>query len=200
MSTRQKRRHVETTTIRIQNPSASITPSTKERLLGAEIHHDMRWRDHILDSDNSMVKSLNKRLGALVKIQRTASFQTRKMIGTGIFMSKLIYLMPLWASCEDYLVTALKVIQNQAARSITRLSYFTPTKTVLKTCQWMSVRQLMTYHSLVLLYKTLKHKTPEYLYHRVTAGGKFPYKTRQAATCPEGFSYRFSILRIGCVD
>ena len=53
----------------------------------------------------------------------------------------------------------------------------------------MSVRQLMTYHSLVLLYKTLKHKTPEYLYHRVTAGGKFPYKTRQAATCPEGFSF-----------
>ena len=47
----------------------------------------------------------------------------------------------------------------------------------------------MTYHSLVLLYKTLKHKTPEYLYHRVTAGGKFPYKTRQAATCPEGFSF-----------
>ena len=183
------RRHVETTTTRIQTPSASITPSTTERLLGAEIHHDMRWRNHILESDNSMVKSLNKRLGAQVKIQRTAFFQTRKMIGTGIFMSKLIYLMPLWAGCEDYLVTALQVIQNKAARSITRLSFFTPTKTVLKTCQWMSVRQLMTYHSLVLLYKTLKHKTPEYLYHRVTAGGKFPYKTRQAATCPEGFSF-----------
>ena len=34
-----------------------------------------------------------------------------------------------------------------------------------------------------------QEKTPEYLYHRVTAGGKFPYKTRQAATCPEGFSF-----------
>ena len=74
----------------------------------------MRWRNHILDSDNSMANSLNKRLGALLKIQKTASFPTRKMIGTGIFMSKLIYLMPLWAGCEDYLVTALQVIHHQA--------------------------------------------------------------------------------------
>ena len=104
-------------------------------------------------------------------------------------MSKLIYLIPLWAGCEDYLVRALQVIQNKAARSITKLSFFTPTRTLLKTCQWMSVRQLMTYHSLVLLYKTLKHKTLEYLHHWVTVGGKFPYKIRQAATCPEGFSF-----------
>ena len=123
-----------------------------------------------LRSDNSMFKSLNMRLGALLKIQKTASFQTRKMIGTGIFMSELIYLMPLWAGCEDYLVKALQVIQNKAARSITKLSSFNPTRTVLKTCGWMSVRQLMTYHSLVLLYKTLKHKTPEHLHDRVTSG------------------------------
>ena len=134
MSTRQKRRHVDTTTIRINTPSASISPSTTERLLGAEIHHNMGWREHILDSENSMVKSLNKRLGALRKIQKTASFKTRKMIATGFFMSKLIYLMPLWSGCEDYLVRALQVIQNKAARSVSKLSLFTPTKTLLKSC------------------------------------------------------------------
>ena len=127
MSTRQKRRHVETATTRIHTPSASIIPSSTERLLGAEIHHDLRWRHHILDSENSMVKSLNKRLGAVKKIQKIASFKTRKMIATGIFLSKLIYLMPLWAGCEDYLVRALQVIQNKAARSITKLRIFTPT-------------------------------------------------------------------------
>ena len=104
MSTRQKRRLVETTTTRIHTPSASIIPSSTEGLLGAEIHHDLRWRHHILDSENSMVKSLNKRLGAVQKIQKIASFKTRKMIATGIFLSKLIYLMPLWAGCEDYRV------------------------------------------------------------------------------------------------
>ena len=142
----------------------------------------MKWGEHILKSNTSLVKSLNKRVGALQKIQNLATFKTRKMIGTGIFMSKLIYLMPLWGGCEDYLIRALQVVQNKAARSITKLNIFTPTKTLLKTCQWMSVRQLITYHSLVLLQKTLKMKVPVYLLSKVTAGGNFPYRTSPSAS------------------
>ena len=97
--------------------------------------------------------------------------------------------MPLWSGCENYLVRALHVMQNKAARSVSKLSFFTPTKTLLKTCQWMSVRQLMAYHSLVLLHKTLINKAPQYMHDKVTAGGDFAYKTRQTATCPEGFSF-----------
>ena len=152
-------------------------------------HQDMKWGEHVFLGENSLVKSLNKRLGALKKVQNIASFKSRKMIGTGIFLSKLIYLMPLWAGCDEYLVKALQVIQNKAARSIAKLSVFTPTKKLLKTCGWMSIRQLMTYHSLVLLHKTLAHKSPVYLYQKVTAAGQFPYSTRQAARCPTKFSF-----------
>ena len=90
-------------------------------------------------------------------------------------MSKLIYLMPLWGGCEDYLVRALQVVQNKAARAITKLNIFTPTRVLLKTCQWMSIRQLLTYHSLLLLHKTLDS--------RITMGGSFTYRTRHAETC-----------------
>ena len=58
----------------------------------------------------------------------TASFKSRKMIGTGIFLSKLINLMPLWSGCEDYLVKLLQVVQNKAARSIAKLSFSTPSR------------------------------------------------------------------------
>ena len=136
-----------------------------------------------------MVKSLNKRLGAVKKIQKVASFRTRKLIASGIFMSKLIYLMPLWAGCEEYLVKALQVIQNKAARAVAKLGIFTPTKILLKTCGWMSVRQLMVYHSIVLLHKTLANQSPEYMFKKVTAGGMFSYKTRQASECPTEFSF-----------
>ena len=89
--------------------------------------------------------------------------------------------MPLWAGCEEYLVKALQVIQNKAARSVTKLSIFTPTKVLLKNCGWMSVKQLMVYHSIVLLNKTLANQSPEHMYKKATAGGQFSYKTRQAA-------------------
>ena len=192
MTTRQKRRFVDTSNVQIETPTAIIKPSNVERLLGAQVHQDMRWVEHIVDNDQSLIKSLNLRLGALTKISRIASFKTRKSIANGIFMSKLIYLMPLWSGCEDYLVKCLQVVQNKAARTVARLNIFTPTKTLMKVCGWMSVRQLLAYHSMVLLQKTLASQTPVYLYKKLTVGGDFSYKTRQASSCPPGFSFTVS--------
>ena len=50
MTTRQKRRFIDTSSTRIHTPSSSITPSSSERLLGAEAHQDMKWTAHILKS------------------------------------------------------------------------------------------------------------------------------------------------------
>ena len=104
------------------------------------------------------------------KVSKVAGFKTREMLANGIFISKLIYLMPVWMGCEDYLVNALQVCQNKAARLVTKLARFTPTKVLMQQCGWLSVKQLMIYHSLVLLHKVFKNKKknslplPVYLY------------------------------------
>ena len=92
MSTRQKRQYRDTSTITISTPTAMITPSKVERLLGAQVHQGMKWKEHVLDNDDSLIKSLNKRAGALKKISSSVSFKTRKMIANSIYISKLIYL------------------------------------------------------------------------------------------------------------
>ena len=154
-----------------------------EKLLGAYIHEDMKWTEHIMTNDDSLIKSLNKRQAAIKKISLSASFKARKNLANGIFMSKLIYLMPLWAGCENNLITALQVIQNKVARSVTRKDRFTPTKTLMKECGWLTVKQLMMYHSLVQLHKTIQSKKPEYLHNRITKElekrSNYYYKTRQ---------------------
>ena len=119
-------------------------------------------------NEDSFIKSLTKRQLAIKKISSMASFKSRKMIANGIFMSKLIYLMPVWAGCEDYLTKALQVIQNKVARSVTKRNIFTPTKTLMKECGWLTVKQLMVYHILVQIQKTIQSQTPEYLYTRVS--------------------------------
>ena len=179
MSTRQKRQHRDTSTITIITPTATITPSTVERLLGAQVHHDMHWKEHIMDNKDALIKSLNKRIGALKKISPVASFKTRINLANGIFMSKLIYLMPVWSGCEDYLVNSLQVCQNKAARLVTKLDRFTPTEVLIQ-CGWMPVHQLMIFHSLMLLHKTLKQQKPTFLYQKVNSGSGQP-NTRQAA-------------------
>ena len=123
----------------INTPTATIMPSVVERLLGAQVHQDMRWREHLMEIKDSLLKSLNQREGAIKKISKASSFKTRKMIANGIFMSKLIYLMPVWMGCEEYLVNALQVCQNKAARFVTKLDRYTPTKVLLQQCGWMPV-------------------------------------------------------------
>ena len=113
-----------------------------------------------MHNKEALIKSLNRRVGALRKISITAGFKTRKMIANGIFMSKLIYLMPVWMGCEEYLTDALQVCQNKAARTVTRLNRFTPTSVLLLQWGWLNVRQLMLYHSLVLLHKNIMQKKP----------------------------------------
>ena len=139
----------------------------------------MRWREHILDSKDSLLKCMIKRVGAMGKVRKSASFKTRKMIANGIFLSKLIYLMPVWITAEDYLINALQVCQNKVARIVAKVDRLTPTAVVLKQCGWLPVRHLMMFHSLVLLHKTIHNQTPAYLYSKVISGSEQP-STRQA--------------------
>jgi hypothetical protein len=136
MSTRQKRRFRDTSTITINTPTAVITPSPVERLLGAQINQAMHWKEHIRDNKHALLKSLNTRATAMKKISKTTSLKTRKMIANGICMSKLIYLMPVWMGCADYLVNALQVCQNKVARLVTKLDRYTPTNVLLQQCGW----------------------------------------------------------------
>jgi hypothetical protein len=112
--------------VSLNTQAETILPSKSEKLLGGIIKQNLKFTEHIQDNDESMLKTLNKRLGALKKVAKSASFKSRKMIANGIIMSKLIYLIPLWSGCETYLLNSLQVVQNKAARVVTRCGKRTP--------------------------------------------------------------------------
>ena len=49
---------------------------------------------------------------------------------------------------------------------------------LLKQCGWLSVRQLVFYHSVSLIHKTLITKYPKYIFSKLSS--EFPYNTRLA--------------------
>ena len=95
-------------------------------------------------------------------------------------MSILIYLIQLWGSASDYLIDILQVLQNRAARIVTKLDRYTPTDVLLRQCGWLSVKQLVEYHSLLLVFKIRSEGKPEYLQQRLCQA--FNYDTRLART------------------
>ena len=158
-----------------------IETSKSEKLLGGIISQNLKFKDHILNDDESLLKVLNNRLNALKKVGKVASFKSRKMVATGIIISRISYLIPLWSGADDYLIKSLQVVQNKAARIVTRGGRRTPIKSLLKQCGWLSVAQLGVYHSLVLLFKVLQSGCPKYLYAKLSNEEDLPYRMRSTA-------------------
>ena len=179
LATNQTRRIIDPEElVEIRTPTEIIKPSKCEKLLGGWIHQDLKWDEHIRDNEESLMRTLNSRLGALKMVAKVASFKNRKLIAEGIFMSKLTYLISLWGGCAKYLMKSLQVIQNRAARTVTRLGWDTPTRELLRQCGWLSVHQLSVYHSVLLVYKVVQTKSPQYLSSMFDT--PYQYPTRQA--------------------
>ena len=138
MTTSQKRKKGDPNDhVQLSTPTEVIAPSSSERLLGALIHQDMKWGEHIQDGQDSLIRSLSTRLGALKKIGRVANFKNRKLIANGIFLSKLSYLIALWGGCNLNLLKSLQILQNKAARIVTKHDWATPTSVLLYSA-WMA--------------------------------------------------------------
>ena len=67
---------------------------------------------------------------------------------------------------------------NRAARSVTGYSCFTSTSRLLSTCNWLSVRQLVFYQTVIMTHKTVFTGCPKFIKKKLSTS--FPYQTRQA--------------------
>ena len=142
MTTKQKQR-ILNIDIQISTPNEEIRPIKSERLLGIYIQDDLKWSEYIQNHDKSLIKQLTSRLNALRIISGAANFKTRLMIANGIFNSKLIFQISLWGGTEDYLLNALQIVQNKAARCCKKRSENSSQRTAqtmwLDECQTVSV-------------------------------------------------------------
>ena len=164
--------------VEIRTPTETVHPSECEKLLGCMLHEDMKFQEHLISNEESLLRSLNTRICALKMLSKVASFRTRKMVADGIFMSKLIYLVPLWGGSAKNIIAALQKAQNRAARVVTRLDWATHTAELLRQCGWLSIYQLVVYHSVVLVHQIIKNESPRFLFSMFSA--KYSYNTKQA--------------------
>jgi hypothetical protein len=66
--------------VRIQAGPFTIAPSPTEKLLGCVISQDLKWKQHILGSDQSMIKQLASRINGLSMMSYRTSFSMRLMV------------------------------------------------------------------------------------------------------------------------
>ena len=153
--------------VQIDTGMVVVYPVEYAKLLGANIHQSLKWKHHVIGGEFSLIKCLTSRLNSLRLKASNASFKTRLMLANSFFMSSLIYMIVNWGSAEKYLVKTVQVIQNKAARYVSKQSWYTPTRVILQHCGWLSVKQLIVYHSVLQVWKLLVYKAPRLLFSRL---------------------------------
>jgi hypothetical protein len=189
-----KRKHVS-----IQAGEHTIKPTEKEKMLGGLLHHSLKWNTHLRDDKESLINQLTSRLNGLRRVCVNASFGTRLMVANGIVMSKLVYLITLWGGAQQYLMSALQVQQLVAARAVCGVGCWRwSRRKLLDKVGWLSVRQLVFFHTVLQAHKTITSGVPRPLHQALSS--QYPYRTRSAtsgmirqgdeSTATSSFKYR----------
>ena len=84
----------------------------------------------------------------------------RKIITEGIFNSVLVYCLPLYGGLGDGELKNLQVLQNKAAQVATLSPPRAERKIMFDTLGWLSVNQLIFYHTVISIFKIRSFKEP----------------------------------------
>ena len=131
-----------------------------ENLLGVTIQSDLKWTRHV----DELKAKLQARLQGLQTVRNIVNcMKVRKQVAEGIFTSVLVYCIPVWGACEKKDLGDLQVLQNIAAQHVLRLPRRSSRNMMYDELGWMTVCQLVFYHTMLLVYRIRKSGEPEYL-------------------------------------
>ena len=130
-----------------------------ETLLGCQISANLKWHDQVQE----LLKKLKNRLTGLAHIRFVLPYHYRKIVSEGLFNSILGYCLPLFGACDMGELRDLQVLQNKAAQLVTQSPGRAVRNPMYDKLGWLTVNQVVRYHSLLAVYRIRMSKEPEYL-------------------------------------
>ena len=138
------------------------------RLLGANISRDATWSQHLELGEKPIVKALRSTLGTLTHISKHMSVSCRLLLANGLFLSKLLYLLPMWGGLPAREAKKLQILINKCARMVLGANRKTRTRALMERCGWLYFREMVDYHSLIQMFKTINIGKPVNLRKKLT--------------------------------
>ena len=130
-----------------------------ELLLGVQVQANLKWNEQF----KLLHEKLQTRLVGLMKLKFIVKQDTMKTIAEGLFNSVLVYCLPLFGGCDKGDLQATQVLQNKAAQIVTRSPPRAHRDSMYDSLGWLTVNQLVVYHTALTVYRIRQSKEPEYL-------------------------------------
>ena len=156
------------------------------RLLGANLNRDATWGHQLVSGDKPLLKGLRSVLGALSYIAKHLPQKSCLLLANGLFISKMLYLLPMWGGLPLKDSKKIQSLMNKCARMVLGLGRKTRTRSLMLGCNWLYFKELVLYHSAIQMFKIINFNTPVNLRKKLTIS-----RDRRVNTTPA----RLKILR-----
>ena len=178
---------------RLEVEMDNITVERCEKLLGVNIESNLNRHKTIAE----LRLKLKSRLAGLLKLRYVVPYNYLKIITHGIFNSILVYCLPLYGGCDKADLQSLQVLQNKAAQIVTKSPPRSERKVMYDRLDWLTVNQLVAYHTLLQIFKIRKSHQPEYLFEilgRCNRNGNIVITHTELSLAKKSFTFRGSEL------
>ena len=105
----------------------------------------------------------------------------------------MLYCLLLIGGCSKTEISNHQILQNKAAQVITRQPPRSNRDAMYDKPDWLSVNQLVSYHTLLQVHRVRYNKEPEYLYRHLGGNGRssrIPIPRLTLTLTKESFMYR----------
>ena len=140
-----------------------VTDSTWIRMLGLNMQNNLTWDHHLSAGNKALLPAVRRQLGMLALLGDNISLKGRLQLANCLIVSRLAYGISLWGQTTENHMRKAQVVQNIAARMVTRRSKRTRQVDLMADCGWLNLSELTQYYSLLQMWKTVWWKTPQYM-------------------------------------
>ncbi len=137
----------------------TITESTSIKNKGVIFVSTLTFQPHI----NGITKKAFLHLRNIAKIHPILSFRDAEIVLHALISSRLDYCNVLFSGLPCYATRSLQLLQNSAARILTKTRKFDHIAPILASLHWLPVQARADFRVLPLTYKALNGLTPPYL-------------------------------------
>ena len=132
--------------------------------LGIQIDDKLNFNDHIKYTLNK----ISKQIGFLKRSCWNLSKKYKILVFKSIIEPLFIYCPTIFFIMKDSQLAKLQILQNKAMRFILRKPFDTHIQDMLNCLNWLSIKQLIYFHTMKFIYKIINGLLPDYLKNLIT--------------------------------
>ncbi len=137
----------------------SVDSSASVRNLGVLFDSNLSFDSHV----SSICKTAFFHLKNISKLRPMLSMSNAEILIHAFMTSRLDYCNALLGGCSARLINKLQMVQNAAARVLTRTRKYDHISPVLSTLHWLPTKHRIDFKILLITYKALNGLAPQYL-------------------------------------